>query len=53
MSVFPRNSLRSFLVHAKSALRTAIARRERVTLVIGNESAGTRRPPVFVCGEPW
>ncbi|EOD51050.1 putative exopolyphosphatase protein [Neofusicoccum parvum UCRNP2] len=39
MSVFPRNSLRSFLVHAKSALRTAIARRERVTLVIGNESA--------------
>ncbi|OJD32954.1 dhh phosphoesterase [Diplodia corticola] len=39
MSAFPRNSIRSFLVHAKSALRTAIANRERVTFVIGNESA--------------
>ncbi|KAK0663292.1 putative exopolyphosphatase [Lasiodiplodia hormozganensis] len=39
MNAFPRNSIRSFLVHAKSALRTAIANRERVTFVIGNESA--------------
>lgn len=46
MNAFPRNSIRSFLVHAKSALRTAIANRERVTFVIGNESAGTRLAPV-------
>ncbi|KAK8187168.1 hypothetical protein HDK77DRAFT_280175 [Phyllosticta capitalensis] len=36
---FPRNSLRNFLVHAKKALRTAISNDEKVTFVIGNESA--------------
>ncbi|EKG18827.1 Phosphoesterase RecJ-like protein [Macrophomina phaseolina MS6] len=39
MAAFPRNSIRSFLVHAKGALHTAITNHERVTLVIGNESA--------------
>ncbi|KAJ4377243.1 Exopolyphosphatase [Neocucurbitaria cava] len=35
----PRNSLRGFLTHAKSALRAAIDSSQRVTFVIGNESA--------------
>ncbi|KAJ8107274.1 hypothetical protein OPT61_g8978 [Boeremia exigua] len=35
----PRNSLRGFLTHAKSALRSAISSNQKVTLVIGNESA--------------
>ncbi|KAH7413891.1 DHHA2 domain-containing protein [Phaeosphaeria sp. MPI-PUGE-AT-0046c] len=35
----PRNSLRSFLAHAKGALRNAIESSQKVTLVIGNESA--------------
>ncbi|KAJ4336540.1 Exopolyphosphatase [Ascochyta clinopodiicola] len=35
----PRNSLRGFLTHAKSALRSAINSNQKVTLVIGNESA--------------
>lgn len=49
MNAFPRNSIRNFLVHAKSALRSAITNNERVTFVIGNESAGTRPlPSVFV-----
>lgn len=38
----PRNSLRGFLAHAKSSLRTAIDSSQKVTLVIGNESAGGR-----------
>lgn len=36
---FPRNSLRAFLSHGKTALRTAIEQSQKVTLVIGNESA--------------
>jgi exopolyphosphatase len=36
----PRTSLRNFLVQAKSTLRTAISQGQKVTLVIGNESAG-------------
>lgn len=36
---FPRNSLRAFLSHAKSALRSAIEHSQKVTFVIGNESA--------------
>ena len=36
----PRSSLRGFLVHAKGALRIAIDSSHKVTLVIGNESAG-------------
>ncbi|KAF3039030.1 Exopolyphosphatase [Didymella heteroderae] len=35
----PRNSLRGFLTHAKTALRSAISSNQKVTLVIGNESA--------------
>ncbi|KAH7067894.1 DHHA2 domain-containing protein [Paraphoma chrysanthemicola] len=35
----PRTSLRGFLVYAKNALRDAIASSQKVTLVIGNESA--------------
>ncbi|OAK99971.1 DHH phosphoesterase [Phaeosphaeriaceae sp. SRC1lsM3a] len=35
----PRNSLRGFLAHAKSALRNALESSQKVTLVIGNESA--------------
>ncbi|OCK76389.1 exopolyphosphatase-like protein [Lepidopterella palustris CBS 459.81] len=35
----PRNSLRSFLVQAKSAIRTAIDKSQKITFVIGNESA--------------
>jgi exopolyphosphatase len=35
-----RNSLRCFLTHAKDVLRSAIKSNEKVTLVIGNESAG-------------
>ncbi|KAF2871127.1 exopolyphosphatase-like protein [Massariosphaeria phaeospora] len=35
----PRTSLRGFLAHAKSALRTAIHSSQKVTFVIGNESA--------------
>lgn len=38
--VVPRNSLRGFLTHAKGALRAAIDSSQKVTLVIGNESAG-------------
>lgn len=36
---FPRNSLRAFLSHAKTALLSAIEQSQKVTLVIGNESA--------------
>lgn len=36
----PRPSLRGFLVQAKNALRNAIESSQKVTLVIGNESAG-------------
>ncbi|MCJ1385416.1 Exopolyphosphatase [Xylographa soralifera] len=36
---FPRNSLRAFLSHAKTSLRTAVRQKQNVTLVIGNESA--------------
>jgi exopolyphosphatase len=36
----PRNSLRSFLAQAKSAIRTAIDKSQKITFVIGNESAG-------------
>lgn len=53
MSAFPRNSIRNFLVHAKSQLHTAITNHERVTLVIGNESAGMRPESVFVRHKPW
>lgn len=35
----PRNSLRSFLVLAKRTLRNAIDRSQKITFVIGNESA--------------
>ncbi|KAI9822626.1 MAG: Exopolyphosphatase [Pycnora praestabilis] len=35
----PRNSLRGFLAHAKSALQTGIEKSQKVTIVIGNESA--------------
>ncbi|KAH8732054.1 exopolyphosphatase-like protein [Phaeosphaeriaceae sp. PMI808] len=35
----PRKSIRGFLAHAKSALRNAIGSSQKVTLVIGNESA--------------
>ncbi|KAF2276447.1 DHH phosphoesterase [Westerdykella ornata] len=35
----PRTSLRGFLTHARNALRTAINLNQKVTLVIGNESA--------------
>ncbi|KAF2993061.1 Exopolyphosphatase [Curvularia kusanoi] len=35
----PRNSLRGFLTHAKDALRSAASSNQKVTLVIGNESA--------------
>jgi len=38
MSV-PRSSLRNFLVLAKNALRTAIDQSQKITFVIGNESA--------------
>jgi exopolyphosphatase len=40
MMAVPRTSLRGFLAHAKSALRNAIDSNQKVTLVIGNESAG-------------
>lgn len=36
----PRNSLGAFLRQAKSSLKKAIDHKEKVTLVIGNESAG-------------
>ena len=36
---FPRNSLRAFLSHVKTALCSAIEKSQKVTLVIGNESA--------------
>ncbi|KAF2793814.1 exopolyphosphatase-like protein [Melanomma pulvis-pyrius CBS 109.77] len=35
----PRNSLRGFLAHAKSALRAAVDSSQKITFVIGNESA--------------
>ena len=38
------NSLRSFLVLAKRTLRNAIDRSQKITFVIGNESAGTFFP---------
>ena len=38
----PKNSLRGFMSHAKSALQSAISSNGRVTIVIGNESAGQR-----------
>jgi len=37
----PRNSLGAFLKQAKASLKKAIDQKEKVTLVIGNESAGT------------
>ncbi|KAF2731708.1 DHH phosphoesterase [Polyplosphaeria fusca] len=37
--VVPRNSLRGFLSQAKAALRTALDSNEKITFVIGNESA--------------
>ena len=40
----PRTSIRSFLIHAKSALKTAVERKQKVTLVIGNESCGQSLP---------
>ncbi|MCJ1365900.1 Exopolyphosphatase [Acarospora aff. strigata] len=36
---FPRNSLRAFLSHAKIVLRSTIEQSQKITLVIGNESA--------------
>lgn len=36
---FPRNSLRAFLSHAKSTLRSALTHPQKLTLVVGNESA--------------
>ena len=36
----PRHSLRGFLTLAKGALRAALDSNQKVTLVIGNESAG-------------
>ncbi|KAL8754091.1 MAG: hypothetical protein Q9199_004589 [Rusavskia elegans] len=36
---FPPNSLRAFLTHAKKSLFTAIRSSQRVTIVVGNESA--------------
>ena len=38
---FPRNSLRAFLSHAKSSLIRSIEQAQKVTIVTGNESAGT------------
>jgi len=35
----PRNSLRAFLTHARGALRSAIETSQKITFVIGNESA--------------
>ncbi|KAK3076590.1 hypothetical protein LTS18_012610, partial [Coniosporium uncinatum] len=35
----PRNSLRSFLIHAKSAIRWATHSSQKIIFVIGNESA--------------
>ncbi|KAF1834008.1 DHH phosphoesterase [Decorospora gaudefroyi] len=35
----PRNSLRGFLTHARGVLRTAIDNSQKITFVIGNESA--------------
>jgi exopolyphosphatase len=35
----PRNSLRGFLAQARGALRGAIESSQKVTIVIGNESA--------------
>ena len=43
----PRNSLRSFLVLAKETLRNAIDQSQKITFVIGNESAGTPYPPTI------
>jgi hypothetical protein len=39
----PRNSLGAFLKQAKASLKRAIDKKEKVTLVIGNESAGKFR----------
>jgi hypothetical protein len=36
----PRNSLRGFLTNARGALRSAIETNQKITFVIGNESAG-------------
>lgn len=36
---FPRNSLRAFLSHAKESLFTAMEASQKVTMVVGNESA--------------
>ncbi len=36
----PRTSLRGFLTHARSALRAAVETNQKITFVIGNESAG-------------
>ena len=37
---FPRTSLRGFLTHAKTTFRSATRSNQKITLVIGNESAG-------------
>lgn len=42
----PRSSLRGFLSYARTALRTAINSKQKVTFVIGNESAGVSIPMV-------
>jgi exopolyphosphatase len=39
----PRNSLRGFLAYAKTSLRNAIDSNQKITLVIGNESAGEHK----------
>ena len=50
----PRNSLRGFLTHAKNALRSAINSNQKVTLVIGNESAGQHHSGITkVTGTDW
>ena len=42
---FPRNSLRAFLSHAKTHLHTALKRRQCITFVVGNQSAGSDSQP--------
>lgn len=38
--VFSHNSLKAFLSHAKKTLLEAIREQKKVTIVVGNESAG-------------
>ncbi|KAJ4293627.1 Exopolyphosphatase [Kalmusia sp. IMI 367209] len=44
----PRNSLRGFLAQARSTLRAAIESSQKITFVIGNESAGIQSRPEFL-----